>query len=89
MSVDLYVTGFAASDKRYKQMLNVLNACKEANIDIPDEVDIFFDGDYNPDPDGMVVPLGECYKNCSVWGECVIDVTLIPSNVTHIRFRME
>jgi hypothetical protein len=91
MSVDLNVTGFAAPDKKYKQMLNVLNACKEANIVIPDDVDMFFDGNYNPDPDGMEVSLGDCITNDkSDWcNERIIDVSLIPSNVTHIKVYME
>ena len=91
MSVDLVVSGFAAPDKRYKAMLNVLNACKEANIVIPEEVDTFFDGDYNPDPDGMVAPLGDCLLTSKSYG-CTghtIDVSLIPSNVTHIKIYME
>ncbi len=90
MSVDLCVTGFAAPDKRYKAMLNVLNACKEANIDIPEDVDTFFDGDWNPNPDGMEVPLGACLKPTSVFNSgYTIDVSLIPSNVTHIKIYME
>jgi hypothetical protein len=56
MSMSTHVTGIRPPDEKFKKMLAVWQACEAAGIEVPDEVDDFFNGE-KPDPKGVQVDL--------------------------------
>jgi hypothetical protein len=91
MGVSVHVSGIIPADETYLKMLNILNACKDAKISVPPEVDKFFGGYTNPDPKGMVVRLKDedcCEGNVEYEGGMLIDIEAIPSNIKFIRVEM-
>lgn len=61
MSSMLYIEGIKKPDGKWQQMKAVWEACTNANVDIPDEVDEYFNGDA-PDSAGVIVPLASEYQ---------------------------
>jgi hypothetical protein len=90
MSMSTYVRGFRPADEKWKKMKKIWYACQEAGVDVPDEVDDFFDGD-KPDEAGVEIKLNS-KTGCKEWsdgnGRDGIEITLdnLPKNVTVIRF---
>ena len=62
MSMSAHVTGFKPVDDKFKRMFNAYKACEQAGIDIPDEVNSFFEGE-PPDPTGIKIRLSSAYKD--------------------------
>ena len=73
-------------DAKFRKMKAVYDACKVADVDPPDDVDEFFDGD-EPDPAGTQV---EMEKVQLLEGEYELGFQVavkdIPKWATHIRF---
>ena len=74
--------------KRHAKKVKVLEACKEAGVNMPEEVDKYFDGDFN-NKDG---PL-EVQAHYREWADeeyssegIEVDVADIPEDVKTIRF---
>jgi hypothetical protein len=68
-------------------MKNVWDACKRARIEVPLEVQAFFN-DEPPDPKGVRISLADCttqWKAPEAEGY-EVDLTQVPSNVKFIRF---
>jgi len=87
MSMSTFVRGIVPPDEEWKKMKAVYDTCVAANLEIPDEVDAFFDGE-EPDASGVVIDLEE---HCREWGGIEsegyeIDVKAIPKHVKTIRF---
>jgi len=75
-------------DLEYKKNLKVLLACKEADVELPKEIDEYFGGDgVDNDPE---YPLEIDFKPTKYIDECTdgyeIDVSLLPSGTKTIRF---
>ena len=89
MSMSTHVVGFKPPDAKWKKMKRVWDACVEADIEIPTEVTMFFEGE-SPDELGVRVELEEevC---CTDYSEEMqtgfeIDVKKLPKDITLIRF---
>jgi len=85
MGMSTHVTGFVPPDETWLKMKAIWDACTEAGIAIPDEVDAFFDGEA-PDPTGQTVnvPSREWHDDSREG----IEITLadVPPQVKIIRF---
>jgi hypothetical protein len=80
-----HVIGFVPPDERWQEMKAVWDACKAAAIDVPAEVENFFDG-ADPDPAGQEVSLPAREWSGRGRGGYELDVAAIPSQVRTIRF---
>lgn len=83
-----YVVGFKPANAKWKKMKAVWDACKEANTEVPDSVNEFFDGQYPGDSPGMTVDIKSAVKewfdeSCSGYE---VDLTKLPKDVTVVRF---
>ena len=85
MSMSTHIIGFRPTDERWKKMKAIWDSCEEMNINIPDEVSEFFQGE-KPDPTGIEVSLPNRKWNDEYREGFEIDVKAIPKNVTIIRF---
>ena len=93
MSTDSYVVGLVPADERYKMMVKIFEACKDANVLAPDEVEIYFEnlagGVPRPDSSGMMVAdIGMAVSDYRGKFESgyEVDLSKVPQNVTVIRF---
>jgi hypothetical protein len=89
MSESVHVVGFKPPDDKWKKMKAVWDACKKANIDVPDDVLSFFEY-VEPDPLGVEIDLektnaAEKYNEEMKWG-WEINVAKLPKDVTVLRF---
>ena len=92
MSVDLYVVMLRDGESSHHQaMVKAMNACKEAGICMPAEIEVYFEGTHNEDE-----PLKLHHHDCESKGIIreysseyesgyEIDVTNIPEGVVTIR----
>lgn len=82
------VVGFRPADDQWNKMKAIWENCESMGIEVPREVDDFFDGTPPGDQPGMEVDLKEAVKD---WRNeysqgYEIDVTKLPKNVTVLRF---
>ena len=89
MGMHSYVLGFREPDERWRQMKSVWDACKAADIDVPQEVEMFFGGEA-PDPSGIEIGFHK-HPCCSEYKSEMrdgfeIDISKLPDNITKIRF---
>lgn len=85
-----HVVGFKPPDAEWKKMKAVWDSCKKAKIDVPREVEKFFNGN-EPDDAGVELnqhELGSCIKKyqtdyCEGYE---VDITKVPKDVKIIRF---
>lgn len=61
MSVSTYIVGIKPPDEKWEQMKAIWDACMKADVQVPDEVDEYFEGE-EPDDAGVIVPLGSVYQ---------------------------
>jgi hypothetical protein len=88
MSMSTHVYGFRTPDnEQFQKMSQAWWACYHAGIDIPDEVEAYFDGE-EPDPAGQQVDLAGAWREWRADMQEGIEVVVskIPSDVTVIRF---
>jgi hypothetical protein len=87
VSMPVHVTGFSPPDETWSRMKAVWDACTEAGLAVPREVEEFFGG-AAPDPAGVKVDLpARKWGNSEVAEEgCELDVADIPPHVKVIRF---
>ena len=91
MSMSIHCIGFKPADDKWKKMKAVWDACHEARVKLPDEVDNFFEFD-QPDEAGVRVD-EETLVDCgalSDWEDedangFELDVSKLPEDVTIIR----
>ena len=85
MSMSTFVRGIVPTDEKYKKMRQIYDLCIEQGIDLPKEVDEFFDGE-EPCEEGMEIDIPhEEYENDMTMG-IIVKVKDIPENVTMIKF---
>ena len=98
MGTHYFVEGIKPPDDDWKRMKAIWDACEEADVDPPDEVERFFDGE-KPDPKGVTMRLGdtwedrthhECFEYGSEDSRAWFDVEIdkLPKDVKIIRFEM-
>lgn len=87
MGMSRNVCGIVPPDEQWMKMKAVYDACMKADIDIPDEVDEYFDG-RNPDDKGMQIDIDDAVEEYSGDSEDGFDVDLskLPKKVKIIRF---
>jgi hypothetical protein len=87
MGMSTYVQGYRPPDAKWQKMKAVFDACIEAKLEPPDEVQKFF-GWERPDPSGVEVEIPHTeYSDRDTLREGIeIDVSQIPKGVTKIRF---
>lgn len=91
MSMTTTVRGFRPPDEKWKKMKAVWDSCQKAGIEVPDDVQAFFD--YSaPDPRGVEVDLTEGKKAAAKeWGDSdrqgyEVDLSRLPKGISFIRF---
>lgn len=85
MSVDIYVTGFAPPDEKWRQMKEIWDACRAAKVPVPKEVSSFFN-DESPDPSGVEVKLPALPWRNEYADGFQLDIDKIPKHVKILRF---
>lgn len=83
------VIGFVPPDDKWRKMADVWFACEKAGVDVPHDVEMFFD-EGAPDPHGQEVDLPHTQwqpqdKGWPAWG-IEVEVAKIPAKVKFIRF---
>jgi hypothetical protein len=88
MGMSLHVVGFVPPDEEFEKMQAIWDACEEADVKIPSEVEKFF-GFESPDPGGVEVkvPIQEWdhHNNDTCFG-MELQVDQIPKEVKVLRF---
>jgi len=93
MSTSTSVYGIRLPDETRKKMKAVWEACKAAGVEIPEEVDEFFDSE-KPDRLGVAIDLESNHANHTCLTKYTddtnevfeVDVREVPVGVTVIRF---
>lgn len=92
MGMDLHIEGVKPPDEKWKKMFNVFEACRKAEIPIPDEVWEFFNHE-TPDKAGVVIPqhklgIGDVLYAYNKEGRqgFEIDITKIDKDIKILRF---
>ncbi len=92
MSSHTNVIGFKPPDEKWRKMKAAYDACTEAGLDPPKEVEKFFEGRI-PDDNGVVLECGVLMK-CGAATKWVadmevgfeVDIKKLPPDVTKLRF---
>lgn len=89
MSMSTHVIGIVAVNAEYQKKYKAYKACEDAEVDIPQELIEFFNGE-SPDPNGMVIDLRKnpCVKKYSadMIDGFDIDLSKVDKNIKIIRF---
>lgn len=89
MSMSTHIEGIKAPDDKWQKMKAAWDACKNAGVGIPTDVEEFFEF-AGPDEAGVVVDL-DGHPCAEEWGKASqagyqIDLSRLPKGLTHIRF---
>lgn len=88
MSISTHVVGVTKPDGTFLKMKKIYDACQDVGIEIPDEVDDYFDG-YTPNDLGLEVSLDdivqEKYTDC--YSIIEIKIANIPSKIEYIQVK--
>ena len=85
MGMSTYIRGFKPPDKKWEAMKKIYDACQEAEMEIPDEVQEYFNYE-EPDEAGVEVEIEtKEYANDDQEG-LEVDLDKIPKGVMTIRF---
>lgn len=89
MSMSTHVIGIKPPDTKWRKMKAIYDACVEAEIDPPDEVQKFFVWE-KPDPKGVIADIKN-HECCSLYKDNIsegfeIDLKKLPKDITIIRF---
>lgn len=88
MGMDTNIVGYREADDKFNAMKEAYLACVKAGIEIPDEVEEFFD---DKDPTDMVGQEVSISDSLEEWeGRCAsgyeVDIDKLPKNLKKIRF---
>lgn len=87
MGADLVIQGFKPPDEKWTQMKAVYDACKKANVGIPEQVDDFFAGEA-PDAHGVYVSRKELKAAIEPMENAdgyIVDLRKLPAEITHLK----
>lgn len=93
MGMSTHVVAFKPPGEKWQQMKAVWDACRAAGVEVPDEVERYFEYD-GPDPVGVEVKRADLINSGALydWNDgphasgYEVDVTKLPKDVTVIRF---
>jgi hypothetical protein len=85
MGMDSNVVGIKPPDDRWRKMKHIRDACVNAEISIPEEVDNFFEGE-KPDATGVIVEIPHRKYNAESCDGFEVDLSEIPADVKIVRF---
>jgi hypothetical protein len=85
MGMDTHVAGFIPPDEAWQKMKAVWDACDAAGIEVPADVEDFFDGE-SPDPAGQTVEIPHRDWKDSDCEGFEVAVADLPPQVKVIRF---
>lgn len=90
MSMSTWIEAFKPPGEKWARMRAVWDACMEAGVEVPPEVDGYFEG-MAPDPAGVEIQDFRNSPAVSGWKDGMrqgfeVDVTKLPKDVTVIRF---
>ena len=87
MGMSAGVEFYRKPDERYEKMLEVYRACKDADMDLPDEVEQYFDDEDEEYP--LLVECDAAKEWSNEYSEGYeVDVDKLPKTVKKIRFVM-
>lgn len=91
MGVSIHVAGIRFPDEKHKKMIAVWDACKEAGVEVPDDVLQYFDWE-DPEELGLTIDLehadyNHCIEEWSAEGSAGYTISLadLPDKITHVR----
>lgn len=90
MSVSIYIHGMTAPDEKFNKLKAVYNACIAAGLEIPYEVESYFDGEDPNELEGADVDIdcaiikGQKYHG----SDFTVEIAKLPECVKFIRFYM-
>lgn len=82
-----HVIAFRPPDEKWRKMKAIYDACTAGGIDVPDEVDDFFDGK-SPDENGVEVDIDNIldeWQDDSRAGY-QLELSKLPAKITILRF---
>jgi len=84
--MSLQITGFKPADKEYKKKQKAWQACVDAEVEPPEELNEYFNYEA-PDPAGMEVDIEFCLakRKVSMQDGFDIDLSKVPNDVKIIR----
>ena len=87
MSMSTSIYGIKLPDEKFKKMFQIYKNCEELGLEIPDEVDNYFEGG-EPDSEGVVVSVDNIVREFSRDGEKGVEIRVedIPKDVKVLRF---
>jgi len=91
MSMSTHVVGIKPPDEKWQKMKAVWDACREAGVEVPDDVNCFFECE-TPDDKGVLVDLADNYSPVATkWsnissGGYEIKLEDLPADIKIIRF---
>ena len=90
MSASYDVIGMKVQDEKWEKMKNVWNTCQIAGVDIPEEVEEFFNWENPNYLQGMQINISNAVSQPQVEDYVVWDVEIdkLPPDVKVIRFRI-
>lgn len=83
MGADLIIEGFRPVDEEWKKMKAVYDACKAAGVEVPEEVNEFFNWE-KPSDFGMFVDVSDAIVTESN-NVMLVDLTKLPKNLKTLR----
>jgi len=88
MSMSTHVIAFRPPDKKWHRMKAIYDACVAGDIEIPDEVEDFFNGE--PDEKGVEVEIDKIVEDwddgCGSGSGYQIELSKLPKGITVLRF---
>lgn len=93
MSMSVYVQGLRPVTEDYKKRLEIYNACKELNINPPEEILKYFNYESRPCEKGILIELpNDSVVYSTDMNRCsnyyYVDLTKLPEGVTKVRFEI-
>jgi hypothetical protein len=89
MGMTLSVVGVIDKDEQFNKMKKVYDACEKADIEIPDEVTDYFDGEDPNDLIGKEVNINQAIIKGEEYGEDVTyEISKLPAYVKYIRIKL-
>jgi hypothetical protein len=89
MGMSTHVIGFRPADEQWRKMKAVWDGCEAAGVEVPFEVDRFFQGEAPGDKPGMEVDIKialQQWDDGNYRSGFELDVTKLPEGVRFIRF---
>jgi len=90
MGMSTHIQGIVPPDDKWKKMKEAYDACNKAGIDIPEEIEAFFNYEI-PDDKGVIIEVEnhEAVQKCSPHEMAEgyeVEIAKLPKNVKFIRF---